>query len=118
MNFDQTRETVEPDNLVANTGIIRGWTSFIRQHPEVFDEKDIAAEPYMSRACALLIDYFQGTPDANTSIYTCDVADTALVDKIKAYIPFAMSRGSARDRGVPRALEEIIRKLPTILTTS
>lgn len=118
MNFDQTRETVEPDNLIASVGIIRGWTSFIRQHPEVFDEQDIVAEPYMSRACALLIDMFQGTPDANTSIYTCDVADTGLVDKIKAYFPFIMSRGSARDRGVPTALENIILTLPSIITTT
>jgi hypothetical protein len=118
MNFDQTRETVEPDNLIASVGIIRGWTSFIRQHPEVFDEKDISAEPYMSRACALLIDSFQGTPNANTSIYTCDVADTELVAKIRTYFSFAMSRGSARDRGVPTALENIILKLPSILTTT
>jgi hypothetical protein len=118
MNFDQTRQTVTPRNLVYNVGVIKGWTSYIRKHPEIFDPKDVKAEPYMSRGCAILQDIFQGTPNDNTSHYTCDVADNLVADQIALYVPFAMQRSSARDRGVPEALLQIIAKLREEVVTT
>ena len=118
MNYDDTREPVDPQNVVLAVGIIKGWTSYIRQHPEIFDEKDVAAQPYMSRAAALVQDFFQGTPGTNAPLYPCDVPDSDLVQKLKDYYTFAACRGSARDRGVPTALIRLVQTLPNVITTT
>lgn len=110
-NYDQTREPLQTDNLILNLGIIAGWAALIKSHPEAFDEKDLAVEQYLRRGYALMRDVAQGTPNANASIYRCDVPDNEVAGKLHAYVPFVMQRFTARDRGVPDALVQIIARL-------
>lgn len=110
-NYDQTREPLEPDNLMLNVGIAMGWGSLIKKRPEIFDEASVVAQPYISRGAALIRDIMQGTPDTNASQCPCDVPDNQVADKIFIYIPFAMTSFNARDRGVPNALNHIVVRL-------
>jgi hypothetical protein len=110
-NYDQTREPLQPNNIVLNCGIIAGWASFIRKCPDAFDPRDVAAEQYIQRGQALVRDIIQGTPGTQVALFPCDVADNLVAAKIMAYIPFTLQRGSARDRGVPQALTQIAERL-------
>lgn len=110
-NYDQTRESLESNNIELNVGIAAGWASLIRQHPDAFDQIDVAAQQYIQRGQALVRDILQGTPGTNVALFPCDVADNLVAAKITAYIPFAFQRGSARTRGVPHALTQIAARL-------
>lgn len=115
MNFDQTRETVEPDNITLNLGMVAGWASFIKSCPDKVTEEDRRMEQYIRRVYAVVRDIVFGTPNANTSIYTCDVPDAQLADLMKPYILQTMRNTTAQERGVPNALTKVVARLNTEL---
>lgn len=110
-NFDQERRPLMADNIALNLGIVFGWGSYINNRPQYFDLADREARQYFVRGAALVRDIVQGTPNANASLYTCDVPDTEIPDKIAAYIPHVLTQFEARDRGVPNALQQIMERL-------
>lgn len=110
-NYDQTRQTIEPNNIVLNAGIVAGWASLIKSRQTLFGPEDIMAQPYLARGAALIRDIIQGTPDANASVYSCNIADLQLADKLALYVPHVMRNHEARDRGVPHALQQVIDRL-------
>lgn len=116
-NYDQTSQPVEFNNIVLNVGIVAGWASLIKSRQTLFGPDDIMAQPYLARGAALVRDIIQGTPDANASIYTCNVADTQVADKLAAYMPCVMKNHEARDRGVPHALQQVIDRLKVEIIT-
>lgn len=115
MNFDQTRESAEPDNIALNLGIIAGWASLIKSCPDKVSEQDREMEQYIRRLYAVVRDIVFGTPNANTSVYTCDIPDNQLADKITPYILFTMRSTAAMERAVPNALTKVVARLKTEL---
>ncbi|BDD79909.1 hypothetical protein [Burkholderia phage FLC9] len=108
MNFDQERAADDRGNLVLSVGILGGWASLIRSQSSLIGPEDRATLPYIARAYAVARDIVSGTPDANTSIYTCDIADSDLGDKLLPYMVVVMRNPAARDRGVPTALQRVV----------
>jgi hypothetical protein len=115
MNYDQTREAVESDNIALNLGIVAGWASLIKTCPNQVSQQDRDMEQYIRRLYAVVRDIVFGTPNANTSIYTCDIPDTQLADKITPYIVSTMRSQAAMERAVPNALTKVVARLKTEL---
>jgi hypothetical protein len=107
MNFDQTAEP-DRDNIVLACGGLGGWASFIRSNSPDVRPEDKAMQQYIQRAYAVTRDLLMGTPDANTSTSPCDIPDSQLADKLKAYIPIAMRSQAARDRNLPTSLQRVV----------
>jgi hypothetical protein len=107
MNYDQTREPLH-DNIVLACGGLAGWASFVRACPQKVSPEDVAMQQYVQRASAVIRDIISGTPDANTSLYTCDIPDSQLADKLTPYIVVAMRSQEARDRNLPTSLQRAV----------
>jgi hypothetical protein len=107
MTYDPTTEPLH-DNIVLACGGLAGWASFVKSCPRQVGPEDVAMRPYVLRAMAVIRDIISGTPDANTSLYTCDIPDSQLADKLSPYIVIVMRSQDARDRNVPTSLQRAV----------
>lgn len=110
-NFDQTRESAAPDNIILNAGIVATWANSIMSYPSRFTQADIGMQPYLARGAALVRDIVGGTPGANSSLTTCDIPDNQLAGQLVAYVGEAAKNADACARGLPNALLQVAKRL-------